>query len=168
MKPYKHLLGYLERYTILKIGRLHIRLHRIKRSDITPFQHTHPFSYISIILRGGYTDRVRTKCYTHGIGSVIFRKSSTPHRIVDVEHGTTTLFITWLTKDRKWKFVEYGEVSGEWTLYETGIYKRVLYGKEKYCKFDGYWFKSSDTFEGALAETEPSIDQNTVGFKLLP
>lgn len=49
---------FLERYTILKIGLLHIRIHYIKDIDRSVFYHNHLFHYISIILKGGYSDEV--------------------------------------------------------------------------------------------------------------
>ncbi len=162
MLAYKHLLGYLHRYTLIHIKRLHCRIHRIRRPDITPFLHTHPFSYISIILWGGYTEDVEGKLVNNGFLSVIRRDSNVAHRITAVKPGTVTLFLTWKTKDRKWRFKEGSLVpSVDWVSYPKGIYTRELYGKLVYSKFDQYWFKASPTPEGAQAETDPSIDQST-------
>lgn len=161
--PYKPLLKYLERYTILKLGRLHVRLHVIKRSDITPFQHSHPFSYVSVIVKGGYIERIRNTYKHHNRWSIIVRRSTTPHRLVAVLPDTTTLFFTWRTKSNKWKFHDYGDFSPEWIDYTPGIYQRELYGHLNYSKFERYWYKSEKTVEAAELAVDPSIDQNTKG-----
>lgn len=163
MKPYKPLIGYLERFTVFKWWKLHIRIHYIKRADITPFQHSHPFHYISVILSGGYTEQVGDKVLSHVRGGVIIRTACTSHKIVKVLPNTKTLFITWSTKDNKWQFSHEMPPNAEWVDYPVGVYSRVLYGVNKFCKFDQYWYKSADTMEDAIVERDPSIDQNTVG-----
>ncbi len=163
MKPYKHLKGYLERFTLFRYGRLHFRIHHILSADQTPFLHTHPFHYISIILSGGYTEYFDGKTHEHTVGSVIVRKNTDPHRILSVQNGTKTLFLTWVTPEYHWEFKgRYGASDG-WIDLPRGIYKRTLYGVDKFSKFDVYWHKSSDSVSGAASETNPSIDQQTKG-----
>ncbi len=104
MKPYHHLPGYLHRWRLAGAGRFMLRLHRILKPDQTPFLHTHPFSYLSIVLRGGYTERLelpdgRLRTIRHRPGAVIVRSSKTAHRIEAVEPGCTTLFFTWKTTE---------------------------------------------------------------------
>lgn len=165
MLGYKHLKGYLERYTILKVWRLHIRLHRIKRPDITPFLHTHPFHYISIILWGGYSEVTDSKVCIRSRWSVSFRSAATPHRIVSVDPNTITLFITWSTAANVWKFVatDWKFVATDWIVYEPGIYSRELYGNVVYSKFNEYWHKAATTIDEAHDSTLASIDQSTAG-----
>lgn len=163
MLGYKHLMGYLERYTLIHIKRLHIRIHRIKRADATPFHHTHPFSYISVILRGGYTEDVNGELFTHRVGSVIARRDVTPHRIVDVNPKTVTLFLTWKNKGQHWELIDRGNQYpvNDWIDYPAGIYKRLLYGNIVYSKFDQWWHRAASTSRGAELESRPSIDQST-------
>lgn len=162
MIAYKHLIGYLERYTLLHFKRLHIRIHRIKRPDITPFYHTHPFSYISIILRGGYTEDVNGQLIHHVAGSVVCRNDTTPHRIIEVNPKTVTLFLTWKNKGQKWELIEIENCSTvDWIHYPKGIYKRELYGKTVYSKFDRWWYRAAHSVEAAALEERPSIDQST-------
>lgn len=165
MRAYKHLVGYLERYTVLNFRRLHVRFHRIKRPDITPFQHTHPFHYLSLVLWGGYTECVGQKLNQHGLLSIIPRRASTAHRIVEVKPGTLTLFFTWKTQDQAWTLEDdhSNYPAEEWVAYPTGVYTRLLYGKQVYSKFDRYWHKAGDTYDAAKAEIKPSIDQSTPG-----
>lgn len=166
LSPYKSLNGYLHRFTLLKVGRLHIRVHSILVPDGTPFLHSHPFHYASLILSGGYTEKLRSKSLTHKAGSLILRSANTPHQIVQVLPNTRTLFITWETRDRKWHLEEGGTGVSDWACLEPGIYTRELYGEVRFCKFDRFWFKAANSLEEAAAQTEPSIDQTTRPLKL--
>lgn len=160
LKPYKHLNGYLERWTVLKIGRLHVRLHDIKRNDATPFLHNHPFHYLSFIISGGYTENLDGKFITRRRFSLAFRSDKTYHRIVSVQPKTKTIFFTWKT-NTKWDLKPSKEKTDDWVDYEPGLYIRTLWDKPRYCKFDKYWFEGKSSKQEALASNRPSIDQTS-------
>lgn len=109
--PFEHIPGYMNRWWIIpytkfpkwwrdRVGFLRwierkmpaVRVHEILRSDLDRELHDHPWPFVSIILRGGYTE-VRPKydrsgLYTgeeaifHGPGSILFRRSKDFHRLV--------------------------------------------------------------------------------------
>lgn len=164
LKRYTSLKGYLLRFTIFKIGRLHIRYHYIRSDDKTPFFHNHPFHYISIILQGGYTEQSKHGESNFKRGNILFRKDDFFHRIKDVKPSTKTLFITWKT-NREWnlEIPQYEIDCKNWIELKPGIYKRVLGGKERYAKFDKFWFKSQDSIEKAKIEINPSVNQSKNG-----
>jgi hypothetical protein len=122
--PYFHLEGYMERWWLLRLGRwgmhdnetpqaqgprpiLAARVHHILRSDSGREFHDHPWPFVTIILRGGYTEvRPIIEEYPwvqlvgearryYPPGSILFRRASDWHRL-ELEPGTTawTLFIT--------------------------------------------------------------------------
>lgn len=161
LKSYFPLKNYLERWTIFRFGRLHARLHEIKSDDATPFLHSHPFSYISIILRGKYTEVLESKEINHKRFSIIFRSSKTFHRIINVDPNTITLFIALTTKSNKWELKKTNIVVDGWKSYKAGVYIRLINGKHMYSKFDEFWFRGCDSVEKALLENRPSIDQTT-------
>lgn len=163
LKEYKSLKGYLERYTVLQLGKLHIRLHKIKSADKTPFKHSHPFHYVSVILRGGYTEKIDGEIKTHTVGRIIIRRNTTMHRIQSVQPGTVTLFFTWKTPDYKWQFSEEQCELPEWQHYAKGVYKRTVFGRSVFAKFDKFWHVGHITVDAAIGEVEPSIDQTEVG-----
>lgn len=166
MFGYKHLRGYLERYTIIKFWRVHVRFHRIKRPDITPFLHSHPFHYLSIVLWGGYSECLDNgKVIKHSMFSVIPRSARVAHRILTVEKGTLTLFFTVKTRDYSWRLEDdkSDHPAPEWIDYPKGIYLRELYGRKVYSKFDRYWHKAANCIDLANTEMQPSIDQSTAG-----
>lgn len=122
--PYFHLPGYMHRYWLLRIGtapyrpedgeqapgedrRRHkyvgVRVHHITASDPGQEYHDHPWWYITIILRGGYTELtpiirdgkvVGEQMRWRGPGHIRFRRASSWHRLV-VRDGDDawTLFI---------------------------------------------------------------------------
>ncbi len=158
-KGYTNIKDFLHRFTILKIGALHIRLHRLLSEDQTTLYHNHPFHYISIILRGGYIEKQfnpetkKTKIKTHNRLSILFRNKKIYHRIESVKPNTLTLFISY-GKD-KWDAINYGMPK-----HPNGVYKRVVNKKEKWCKYtDGIWRIGHSCIGKALKEDRPSIHQ---------
>lgn len=156
-KPYSNIKDFLQRYTLLKIGTLHIRLHKITDKDRTTLFHNHPFDYISIILKNGYTetflDNGVEKICSHGFLSVIKRKHSTYHRIDEIKGETITLFIAYGKYD--WKaFNTKNEANTD------GIYQRSVNGKTLWCKrSNGIWFIGHTNKTDAENETRHSIHQ---------
>jgi len=128
--PYWHLGGYMLRYWLVPyrkddktgttglvswtrrpIARLlqaldiAVRIHVILRSDNDRHPHSHPWNYVSVVLRGGYFEHtydeqgkpINSKWY--GPGSVLYRRASSLHRLwLPDGESATTLFITgrWL------------------------------------------------------------------------
>ena len=124
-QDYWHLEGYMERWWLRKgesrEWRWGARLHHILRSDNDRHLHDHPWTYITVILKGGYWeitgpvspyavadfhphlapylhfDRQRDNWFLrrwYGPGSILYRKATHTHRL-DVEPGKTcwTLFM---------------------------------------------------------------------------
>lgn len=90
------------------------RVHNIKRSDEGRDFHDHPWPYLTIILKNGYTEV--TPVYKdgmycgaqrrfYGAGTVLFRRANTFHRL-EIAKGQEawTLFITG-RKRQKWGFL---------------------------------------------------------------
>lgn len=156
-KPYSSIKDFLQRFTILKIGKLHIRLHRIVDSDKTTLYHNHPFHYISIILKGGYTESVVNPkgetTYTHKPGAFIFRKNTTYHRITSLRSETITFFIAW--GNYGWQALNTVEDHSN-----DGLYQREIKGRTLWCKKEnGTWFVGHKNPHIASKETRHSIHQ---------
>lgn len=104
--PYFHLDGYMNRYWPVKpnnvkepgekkrwfFGGVGIRIHQILRSDFDDCFHDHPFSSISIVLRGGYMEYMPLEANQHidldphcrkkewrKPGAIVFRKAKDRH-----------------------------------------------------------------------------------------
>jgi hypothetical protein len=101
---------------LLQLCGVAARIHEILRSDLGRDPHNHPWSYVTVVLRGGYTEErfnewgglVSRKW--HGPGSIMFRPANSWHKLT-VPDGTvaTTLFITG-PKQQRWGFNVDGKV----------------------------------------------------------
>lgn len=163
LQPYVSLPGYLKRFTIVSFWKFHVRIHDISADDATPFLHSHPFNYLSVVLRGGYTEQHESGERTHRRFSIILHSNKFFHRIVDVKEGTKTLFVTWGKYDWGLKKATIDAPQDAWIEYAPGVYQRTLSGKTSFAKFDTYWFRSSDSPISAMMETRPSINQTEPG-----
>jgi len=115
--PYTHIDDYMQRWWLIPYNRFGIamRLHHILRSDDDRAFHDHPWPYLSIILRGHYTEvrpwydpsefYVGTIRRRYGPGSFLWRRARSWHRL-EVAPGETvwTLFITG-PKRQSWGFL---------------------------------------------------------------
>ena len=164
---YGHIYGYLHRWQILSFWKLSIRIHRIHIPDGTPFLHTHPFSYLSIVLQGGYSETVLgpkefLNCKFHRPGSFIFRRSSTAHRITAVQKNCTTLFFAWSSCGKEtqgWTLLRHPNIVAPCTYIDwpDGIYK-VKDGFRK--RQNGVWFALQPTADSAKNCQRLSIRQD--------
>ena len=95
--PYFHIKDYMRRWWVIPPSKWYpfsVRVHEILRSDNDRALHDHPWSYMTIILEGGYWEHTADgKVKWYGPGSVLFRSYTNTHRL-EVPPGTvaTTLF----------------------------------------------------------------------------
>jgi hypothetical protein len=98
---------YILRLHVIKTPWFAICLHWLNTPDPDPHLHDHPVSFLSLILRGGYSEfrsdagaSVVAKKHHRGWN---FIRSSTRHRIVTVKPGTVTLCFMG-PKTQEWGF----------------------------------------------------------------
>lgn len=165
MTPYHHLPGYLHRWTLCRCRRLVVRLHHILTPDATPYLHTHPFHYMSVIVSGGYAEQVlvgdELVVKNHTRGSVIFHRNKTPHRIVRVLPNTKTLFVAWTTagSDQGWTLLPHRDViePDGYVRHPDGVYR---HGSRYRKRHAGMWYALCNTIRAAQECTRLSIHQN--------
>lgn len=135
--PYFHLHHadgtlYMERYWLLQTRWANARVHCIHTADLDRHMHDHPWSFISVVLRGFYLEHRpreiepiffkdgaewRTGLFRR-VGSFAFRRATDRHRITTVScGGVWTLFITF-PKRQWWGFyTPSGKI--HWKNYES-------------------------------------------------
>jgi hypothetical protein len=162
LKAYRHLQGYLHRWKLFSIGKLDVRIHEILDNDRTPFLHSHPFHYISIILKGGYTEQAlqpdgRIKEKTNRRGTILLRAANTFHRIKSLE-GSKCVTLFFAFKSPGWDLKRHPEIECEGYLdYPDGLYlNNGLHQK----RHDGKWFIPNQEKTVAEQEQRFSIHQN--------
>lgn len=116
---------YMERYVLFETKWLSARVHYIATADIDPHLHDHPWSFISVLLRGGYTER-RPKtiapCFTTDVSDVDgIEATDSTHRAVEYNHwawrhATDRHRIAFVYPDT-WSLFIYGPVRQWWGFY---------------------------------------------------
>lgn len=97
---------YLIRYSLLTTPWFAIKLHKILLSD-DDCMHDHPWSFISIILKGGYYEFTPNRHgWFYGPGSILWRPQPWIHRLeVNDLYGPTISLVITFKKVRIWGFI---------------------------------------------------------------
>lgn len=114
---------YMRRW-ILAFASWMVRLHHIQKADAARCPHDHPFSFVSLVLRGGYREErvavsavgdTTTTWETRRAPSFAYRRAEDLHRLVSVEPDTWTLVLTGPIR-RTWGFLL---LDGRWVDFLT-------------------------------------------------
>lgn len=92
---------YITRLHLIKTPWFAICLHWLNHPDQEPYLHDHPVSFLSIILRGGYTEARRGKLCVRSWFN--FVRATDGHTIIAVKPRTLTLALMG-PKTREWGF----------------------------------------------------------------
>lgn len=121
LRPFHHLPGYMERYWIIKYSKWFpwsVRLHRILRSDNDRHLHDHPWRSISVILKGGYYERLPDSQYQMPVFdddcgdhwrapySITWRRRATDRHQIRLPEGTDC-----------WSLFFMGRYENDWGFY---------------------------------------------------
>lgn len=117
---------YLRRWYLIETPWFGIKLHHILRADADRALHDHPWSFVSLILRGGYTEeRPLEHVSSPGFPWLVERIRRRPgrlHRVradelhrIDELHGSCWTLVVNGPKRRTWGF---SEGPGEWTAWD--------------------------------------------------
>lgn len=82
---------YITRLHMLKTRWWAICVHWLNKPDPEPFDHDHPVSFLSIILRGGYTENRNGQVRKHRWFNFVRATQDDRHTITHVEPNTVTL-----------------------------------------------------------------------------
>jgi hypothetical protein len=110
---YKNDAIYLDRLRLVQTPWFGIYLHRIEQPDLDRDPHDHPWTFGSLVLRGGYVERFHPVPHVHRDMHVSTRRwgrwtwhrmgTEAAHRIMHVEPGTVTLVLVGRRR-RDWGF----------------------------------------------------------------
>lgn len=114
LKGFYQDLSLLKRFFLLKTPWFRICLHNIVAPDNgSDYPHDHPWSFVRLILSGGYTEQIYNRDYKlletkkRKIFRVDKKDFNFVHKIVNVKPNTWTLFITG-PKRKEWGFITEG------------------------------------------------------------
>lgn len=91
------------RFTLLKTPWFRIYLHRLKAETAHDLCHSHPWSFVTFLLRGGYSELHEGVWTVYGAGTVLFRPAEWEHNVVT--RGTSWSLVFTGAKRRAWGFV---------------------------------------------------------------
>lgn len=94
---------YMHRY-MLNLGLFSIRVHIWHRSDDKRFMHNHAFNFVTIVLKGGYTDVSPEGEDKLGLFSIRYRKAEHIHFVGWPKDPTVTLLFCG-PKIQNWGFL---------------------------------------------------------------
>lgn len=99
---------YLIRYTFCNWKIFSIKVHNILLSDPS-CPHDHPWAFITLLLRGSYTEHTPYGTKTYGAGRILYRRADHVHRL-EINKPVWSFVITF-KKTRTWGFyTKYGWV----------------------------------------------------------
>jgi hypothetical protein len=115
---YKRVIGdennpLMFRYIIFRTKWIGFFVHKFLRDDHDRALHDHPWSFISIILKGGYYEVTEEKISWKGPGSILYRPAAWRHRVVLLDGIPSWSFIIRLKRTRDWGFWP----DGKWCLW---------------------------------------------------
>lgn len=122
---------YLTRYFLLKTRRLGVYVHNIQRPDYARCEHDHPWPFLTVILRGGYTEELAGQRFVRRPGYIGWRGRNFEHRITELPKGNAWTLVIRGPDHFSWNFrTAMGKVSWQTYVMWDGV-KRVLWCDDK-------------------------------------
>jgi hypothetical protein len=94
---------YITRLHLLQTPFGSIMLHWINKPDPEPYDHDHPVTFLSLVLRGGYSEKRNGKTHVVSWFNFIRANEEDQHTIIFVKPNTLTLCLMG-PKTREWGF----------------------------------------------------------------
>ena len=169
---------YLSRWRIIQTPWFGVLLHRIYKPDWARELHNHPWSFMSLILTGGYTEECKrngdnVKQVRRGVGSVSRRTKQDFHRISEL-HGTVRTFVLVGRRRQEWGFlVPSDEVKGFYGYVGEADYKRMKAAeyeaeRAKTAQIQESWDRYQEARENFALHFDPSPPLPIIPFRQDP
>jgi hypothetical protein len=94
------------RFTLLKTPWFNVYLHKLYAPAWHPQCHDHPWSFVAVILAGGYLERTDKGDVWRAPGSVLYRPAEFTHNVVT--RGVSWSVILTTARKRAWGFKDCG------------------------------------------------------------
>lgn len=108
---------YLARTMWLKFRRFGVYTHRIYRPDTARAERSHPWPFLTIILRGGYEEEIGGQRYTRRPGYIGWRGRGFRHRITALRKGPALTLIVRGRNGDRWNFYNTRDEAIDWQDY---------------------------------------------------
>lgn len=124
----KPMENYLTRWRLIQTPWLSLYLHRFDHPDSRPTLHDHPWTFLSIVLRGGYIER-RLNPNTlevdeaHHVRWINRVRASDAHAILSLDRTPTWSLMLVGPRVRKWGYWErFSDGSWRWTEFDKHLH----------------------------------------------
>lgn len=110
-------LDYLRRLRIVQTPWFGVYLHRIGTPDSRPTLHDHPWNFLSIVVRGGYTEMTGDGCCyaeERHVRWVNHKRAEYLHYIMRLDRTPTWTLVFVGRRRREWGYAE----GGQWTRFD--------------------------------------------------
>lgn len=95
---------YLSRLMLVRTRWFGVYLHVIRRPDWARCEHDHPWSFLTIILRGGYEEETGGRSFVRRPGYVGYRPRGFEHRITRLLRGPAITLVFRGRNHEEWGF----------------------------------------------------------------
>lgn len=110
--------SYLMRSIWLATKWLGIYTHRIHRLQCSACEHSHPWGFLIVVLRGGYVEEIEGKRYVRRPGYIGWRPRSFRHRVIELRKKTTVTLVIRGRNRKRWNFYNnHGNRPMDWQDY---------------------------------------------------
>src|SRR5579862_4025944 len=79
---WKELGEVFYRYTVIKTRWFNVYLHKLDAPSWHPVCHDHPWSFITVLLKGGYLERCDSGEFHRKPGTILYRPAEFKHNII--------------------------------------------------------------------------------------
>lgn len=95
---------YLSRLMLVRTPWFGVYFHIIRRPDWSRCQHDHPWSFVTLILRGGYVEEVGGETFTRRPGYIGYRPRAFEHSITQLRNGPAYTLVLRGRNHEAWGF----------------------------------------------------------------
>lgn len=92
------------RYFLIKTRWFNVYLHQLDAPKWHPECHDHPWTFIALLLKGGYLEQIGNVVSHRRPGSILYRPATTVHNVI-TPFGTSWSIILTGPKGREWGFM---------------------------------------------------------------
>jgi hypothetical protein len=93
------------RYSLIKTRWGNLYLHQLNAPDWHPTCHSHPWSFITLLIKGGYLEQVGAKNFHRRVGTILYRPAEFAHNVI-TPYGTSWSLVVTSPKKREWGFTD--------------------------------------------------------------
>lgn len=127
---------YLTRWRLIATPLGQIMVHRMTAPDPMPTLHDHPWSFVSVVLRGGYTEFARSArdwiyAEPRRVRWFNFKRAEDAHWIETLDQTPTWTLVICGPRRREWGFIDHDRTWTRWDQHPNQILMDAALARRK-------------------------------------